>query len=93
MVPLLLLCISTIAQVKTNFNNETVISNQGRFLKPYKTQIDFQIPLKNITDLLQAEKREAEKLNEEKPFQLAVPVPVDLDIAKLINWNYNADFA
>lgn len=31
--------------------------------------------------------------SEIKPFQLAVPVPVDLDIAKLTNWTYDNEYA
>jgi hypothetical protein len=80
------------SQVKTNFYNETVITAQGRFAKEYKTQIDFEIPAKNIDELLETEKREQLQSNEDKPFRLAVPVSVDLDIAKLINWTYDKEY-
>jgi hypothetical protein len=52
--PLLLLCILSSAQVKTNFNNKMPIDAKGRFVKPYQVKIDFEIAAKNITDLLQA---------------------------------------
>ena len=55
--PLLLLCILASAQVRTNFNNKTPIDARGRFVKPYTVKIDFEIAAKNITDLLQAEKK------------------------------------
>lgn len=92
-VPLLMVCLSVSAQVKTNLNNEELIGNQGRFIKSYELKVDFQVPAKNIAELLQAEKLNSEKFKDEKPFQLAVAVPVDLDIAKQISWNYDSTFA
>jgi len=91
--PLLLLCFLTQAQVKTNFNNKTLIDEKGHFLKSYKAIIDFEIPSKNITNLLQAEKSKTDTIQEAKPFQIAVPVSVDLDIAKLMNWDHEGDSA
>ena len=90
---LILFCHLAQAQVKTNFNNETLISTQGRFTKEYKTQIDFELPSKNIDDLLEKEKNEIAKSSETKPFQLAVPIPIDLDIAKFANWTYDKEYA
>ena len=92
-LPLLLPCLFLFAQVKTNFNNATIIGEQGQFAKQYKTQIDFEIPAKNIDTLLQIEKREMGKTDNEKPFRIAVPVPVNLDIGKLLQWNYTNDSA
>ena len=91
--PFLLLCFSAQAQVKTNFINKTSIDERGHFLKSYKAKIDFEIPAKNIANLLQAEKNRTDTLRGAKPCQIAVPVSVDLDIAKLINWNYEGDSA
>jgi hypothetical protein len=91
--PLLFLCVLVQAQVKTNFNNKTLIDESGHFSKPYKATIDFEIPSKNITNLLQAEKSKTDTNQETKPFQIAVPVPVNLDIAKLMNWDYEGDSA
>ena len=51
-VPLLLLCTIVSAQVKTGFNNETPIDAKGKFIKPYKIKIDFEIASKNIADIL-----------------------------------------
>ena len=92
-LPLLLLCFLVSAQVKTNFNNESVIDEKGRFVKPYKVQADFEISAKDIDTLLQIEKRESQKSNNEKPFQLAVPVSINWDIAKSINWTTDGEFA
>lgn len=77
-------CVS--AQVTTNFNNELTISSKGRFGKGYKERIDFEIPARNIASLLEAEKRADAGSNEARPFRLAEPIAIDLDIAKLINW-------
>ncbi len=92
-LPFILLCFFASAQVRTNFNNDVQITNRGRFIKAYKGQIDFEIPAKNNFQLLEIEKTEIEKSNQSKPFQLAVPVAVDLNIAKLANWTYEDDFA
>lgn len=90
---LLLLCFLSQAQVKTNFNNKPLIDEKGHFLKPYKRKIDYEIAAKNIADLLQAEKKKNDTTNEAQPFQLAVPVSVDLDIAKQMNWSYDTGIA
>lgn len=91
-LPLLLLCFLVSAQVKTNFNNKTTIDARGKFVKPYKIKIDFEIPAKNITYLLQAEKKQTDTTKEAQSFQLAVPVSVNLDIVKFTSWNYDSDF-
>lgn len=92
-IPLLLLFVFVSAQVKTNFNNETLITQKGQFVKEYKIQIDFEVPAKNINELLEIERREQLQTNGVKLFKLAVPVPVNLDIVKLTNWNYDKEFA
>lgn len=92
-LPFILLSFIVSAQVKTNFNNPASITEKGRFAKPYKIQVDFEVAAKDIAALLKLEKDEVAKSKETKAFQLAVPVLVDLDIAKLINWNYDSDFS
>lgn len=77
------------AQVKTNFKNIPKINIRGQFsqfLREYDTLVDFQIPAKDINLLLEAEKIEISKAKEEKPYQIAVPVPVNIDLTKLIKW-------
>lgn len=93
---LLLLSIFTNAQVKTSFNSFQTINSKGKFLMLAGTsdsliQVDYQIPSKNILDLLLAEKAELLKSEIVKPFQFAVAVPIDLDIANLIKWTTNND--
>jgi lysyl endopeptidase len=87
-----LLCYVTLAQVKTNFNNEKLIINKGWFDKSSHTEIDFEIPSKNINDLLEKEKQELAAAPGTKPFRLAVAVKVDLDIAKLMEWTTDKEF-
>jgi V8-like Glu-specific endopeptidase len=94
LLPLLLLfSLFLNAQVSFNFNNPDEISDRGRFARSYKTRIDFEIPAKNIAGLLEKEKVELEKSKETKPFQLAEPVPVDIDIPALISWDNDINFA
>ncbi len=87
------ICFLTQAQVSTNFNNEILISSQGRFAKDYLAQVDYELPTKNIKELLEQEKTEIAKSSETKPFHLAVPIPIDLNIAYLINWSYDKEYA
>ncbi len=84
---------SSIAQVSTNFNNDNTISTKGRFDRNYGTAIDLIIPSKNIDSLLSKEKRDLVQLNELKPFKLADPTKVNLDIPKLIKWKFDNEFA
>ncbi len=81
------------AQVKTNLNNNNRVTNAGRFSRPYKPAIDYIIPAKDIQSLIKSEEVEAGKLMETKPFQIAVPISVDLNISKLITWIYDSAFA
>lgn len=92
-VLMLFLANSLMAQVATNFNNEILISSKGQFGKDYRTQIDFEIPAKNSDNLLATEKQDIKQSNEVKPFKLAIPVSIDLDIAKLTSWTYDNEFA
>lgn len=84
---------SSISQVSTNFNNDNTISVKGRFDRNYVTAIDLIIPSKNIDSLLSKEKRDLAQSNELKPFKLADPTKVNLDIPKLIKWTFDKEFA
>lgn len=92
-VLLLLVTFSSNAQVRTNLNNTEKITTKGKFNKMYKTPIDFEVPKKDIKELLDKEKREYASTNEDKPFRLATAIPVDIDIAKLVNWSFENEFA
>lgn len=90
---LLFMANNLVAQVATNFNNENIISSKGQFEKNYNSTIDVIIPAKNIDSLLFKEKLEGAQSNELKPFKLAAPSKINLDIAKLVNWAYDKEFA
>lgn len=97
-LPLLLLAallfITARAQVSTNFNNNQPILSEGRFGKPYKATVHFEIAAKDINALLENEKKEAAaKAGEGQPFKLAVPVPIDLNIAKDADWTEDGKYA
>jgi lysyl endopeptidase len=83
----------SIAQVSTIFNNETTISGNGRFDKKYGSAIDVVLPAQNIDSLLSKEKQDIAQSNDLKPFRLAAPTKVNLDIPKLTNWTYEKEFA
>ncbi len=87
-IPLAILCFiasNSIAQVSTNFNNNDIVSSKGHFEKNYSPTPDFIITSKNIDSLLLKEKQEGAQSNELKPFRLASPIKVNLDIAKLLS--------
>jgi len=85
-------CFYLQAQVHTNFNNDLRIGNKGVFNILYKTEVDYEIPAKDISKLLENEKNRTD--NEPNiPYQIAVAVTIDQDIPKLIQWTYNKDFA
>jgi lysyl endopeptidase len=81
------------AQVKTNLSNPDKISNKGKFNKSYKTDIDFEVPKKNIKELLENEEADYASTNEDRPFRLAIAIPVDIDITKQANWSFENKFA
>lgn len=73
------------AQVKTNFNNSDVITEQGKFSKNYRGKKPFTIPAQDIQALL--DKDELENLSEEpKPFKIAEAIKVDIDVLKEADW-------
>lgn len=84
---------SLTAQVSTNFNNEILVTGNGKFMKNYLSTIDLTLPSKNIDSLLSIERIELLNSKEEKPFKLAIPLSVNLDIAKLIKWTSDNEFA
>ncbi len=81
------------AQVTTNLNNNNSIGVKGFFSRNYAGEINFEIPQKNIDALIKNEKAALAATEESKPFQLAIPVPVDIDISKQVKWNIENDFA
>lgn len=85
--------LSANAQVRTNLNNVEKISTKGKFNKTTKTEVDLNIPKKDIKELLEKEKKEYTSTNEDKPFRLATAIPVDIDIAKQANWTFEKEFA
>jgi lysyl endopeptidase len=92
-VALLLLFACASAQVKTNFNSRVLLRENGLFKKAYKTQVDFEVQAIKIEDLLRAEQQRAATSDQSEPFKLAIPIPVDLNIAKRANWNIDSGFA
>ncbi len=70
-----------------------MLTTKGRFIKDYKQKIDFELAAKNINELLAKEKSELTKNDEIKIFRIAVPVPVNLDIANRMNWTYDKEYA
>jgi lysyl endopeptidase len=89
----IMMCLCAHAQVKTNFNNDKAIAGRGHFSKNYTTQTDLELPAKNINALLAKEKRLQEQSSQTKPFQLAEPVAIDLDISRNIKWMLDGDSA
>lgn len=81
------------AQVTTNFNNDKVIDERGRFVKPFKAQVDFEIPAKSIDALLEKERKALASNDEGKPFQFAEPVTVNLPIARTMQWKMDGEYA
>jgi lysyl endopeptidase len=82
----LLLC----SQVKTNFNNSGINQQTGLFNKAYKTAADFTIAAMDIPALLRKEEQ-SRPADESKPFYIAEPVKVNLDVAGNIQWIDNGD--
>src|SRR5690625_7028968 len=85
-------CFYLQAQVHTNFNNDLRIGNKGVFNILYKTEVDYEIPAKDISKLLENEKNRTDN-EPNTPYQIAVAVTIDQDIPKLIQSTYNKDFA
>ncbi|HSC37533.1 MAG TPA: T9SS type A sorting domain-containing protein [Chitinophagaceae bacterium] len=80
------------AQVSTNFNNDVLIRDQGKFNRDYGSRVDFQAPEKNIPDLVRSERLIVDSSNVARPYQFATPVSVDLDISKSMKWNNEGAF-
>lgn len=81
------------AQVSTKFNNNKKISENGFFERKYKAPASFEIPAKDIKALLTAERQELAKATEGQPLRIAELVPVDINIAKLMDWNIEGEQA
>ncbi len=81
------------AQVRTNFNNAEKITTKGKFNKSYGTEFALEVAKKDINELLEKEKTDYAATNEDKPFRLATAIPIDIDIAKQVNWSFENEFA
>ena len=86
LVLLLIVTNNLFAQVSTNFNNTIPVAGKGKFEKAYEQKIDLEIPAKNIEVLLETERIEKLKSLETKPFKIAIPVTVNINLVELINW-------
>lgn len=71
------------AQVVTNFNNKEVISERGKFDKPYISN-SFEISAPDLKGAYEKEKIEAAKAS--KIFIFAHPVAVKIDLLSKISW-------
>lgn len=80
------------AQVKTNFSSNEPIDEKGKFLKKFQGKNTFKISAMDINELI---RKEATTINsrEAKPFRIAEPVSVNLDIVKEADWVEDSGFS
>lgn len=84
---------AAVAQVKTNFNNPAALTAAGRFAQSYQA-VTIELPAIDHRKLLEAEKAVSlRSADVAKPFQIATPVPVDIDVAGKANWTSDEQFA
>ncbi|NII26067.1 T9SS type A sorting domain-containing protein [Pseudoflavitalea sp. X16] len=79
------------AQVKTNFRNSTLITGKGKYGRDYKMAV-YRIAPPDTNAIKQRELQD-KKGAVVKPFRFAEPVPVNINVAKLIQWNEDGKFA
>ncbi|MBS1559811.1 MAG: trypsin-like peptidase domain-containing protein [Bacteroidetes bacterium] len=72
-------------QVKTNFNNLEEISEKGKFQKNFLAKIHRTFLQKDIQLLLDKEAKE-NKSGEARPFRIAEPDSVDIDVIREADW-------
>lgn len=73
------------AQVRTNINNDEVITARGKFKKNYNAKAPYLIPPKDIKALL--EKEMLENITEKAgPFKIAEAIPVDINVVQEASW-------
>jgi lysyl endopeptidase len=80
------LSLDGLAQVTTKFHNTDSITENGAFRKNYGRKVDFEIAAKDIKALIEKEKRKDAETPGIKPYQIAEPVRIDLDIAAGMTW-------
>jgi lysyl endopeptidase len=89
----LLLCHALTAQVRTDINSKKLIDNSGYYEKNYSAGVNFNVGAKDIAALLAKEAEENKKSPEGKPFKLAEPSAIDINIAKQMQWVYDGGYA
>lgn len=80
------------AQVRTNINNDEVITARGKFKKNYSTKSPYLIPPKDIKALLEKEILE-NSTGETKPFRIAEAIPVDINVVQEASWIEEGSYA
>ena len=80
------------AQVNTDFNNKVPIPAKGKFNQNFDQPRTFTIPAKNIQALLEKEAAENQS-PEARPFKIAEPMSVDIDVIKEATWTEDNAFA
>jgi lysyl endopeptidase len=79
------------AQVKTNFRNNTLITGKGKYDRDYKMAV-YRIAPPDTNAIKQRELQDKKGAGV-KPFRFAEPVSVNINVAKLIQWNEDGEFA
>ncbi len=80
------------AQVKTDYNNRVAISARGKFNQNFTARIHHVLPAKSIKALLDKEAADSNS-PEAKPFRIAEPVSVDIDVVENSTWIADSAFA
>ncbi len=81
------------AQVYTNFNNSVTIGEAGHFQMQYHRSIDFEIPEKDIEQLLANESVNSTSNVADGPYRFAEAVSINLDIDGDIKWEDREGFS
>ncbi|MBI1767411.1 MAG: trypsin-like peptidase domain-containing protein [Bacteroidetes bacterium] len=71
--------------MRTNINNDEVITARGKFRKNYSAKAPYLIPPKDIKALFEKEILE-KGADESKPFRIAEAIPVDINIVQEASW-------
>ncbi len=74
------------AQVKTLFSSKERISFQGKFRKDFNPNQTFVIPSIDSQSIIEKEMRENKTSNEPKPYRIAEPIKVSIDVLKEAQW-------
>lgn len=80
------------AQVTTNFNNTEKMTARGKFGKSFRSKAPYTIPAQDVKALVDREARDY-KPGEAKPFRIAEPVKVNIDVVKEAAWVEEDGFA